>query len=173
MDNTSSHRLYERESNRIMPVRIIAWGLFFPVTKKKQSRAHGEAAHMHCNSTFFSIFDMSPLIGFKPMSSNRAGTQPGRSWTQLCDFFFLFFKCAGSRWGRAIENFPRLAGGVASGMPICSMCLITHQGAEMILAQTWHILQCTVYVYHNQAEKSKWPVQQAERASALVWEDGC
>lgn len=36
------------------------------------------------------------------------------------------------------------------------MCLITYQGAGMILAQTWHILQWvnTVSVHHNQAERS-------------------
>lgn len=46
------------------------------------------------------------------------------------------------------------------------MCLITHQGAGMILAQTWHILQWvnTIPVHHIQAES---PLISAKRELEL------
>lgn len=122
-----------------------------------------------CNSNC-AIFDTSLLIVFKPLSSNGGGTQPGSflasdMW-QINKKKKRKVQVAGEAQQLRMSTYP-WAGwrGLTGKADILHMCLITYQGAEMILAETWHILQLvdSVYVYHNEAEKSKWPVQEAGR----------
>jgi len=130
-----------------------------------------------CNSNC-ATFDTSLPIVFKPLSSNGSGTQPGSFLAS--DMWQIHFKkrCRWQMRPRSWEwaHIPELAGGGGVGVflignaNMLNMCLITHQGAGMILAQTWHISQWVnaVYVYYNQAERSKWPVQEAERVRDFV-----
>lgn len=60
--------------------------------------------------------------------------------------------------------------GLIGNAGMLHMCLITHKGSEMMLAQTWHTAQWinSLYVYYNQAGKSKRLVQEAERMRELI-----
>lgn len=95
------------------------------------------------------------------------------SWPQICDKLILKkVQVAGEAQLLRMSSYPRAGWrSLIGNADMLHMCLITHQGAGMILAQTWQILQWfnNVYVYHNQAEESKRPVQEAERMREFIY----
>lgn len=109
-----------------------------------------------CNSTC-DTFDTSLLIVFKPLSSNRGGTHFS-GLRYVTNSFFKKVQVADEAQQLRVSTYP-WAGwrDLIGSADMLHMCLITHQGAGMILAQTWHILQWVnaVYVLHNQPEKSR------------------
>lgn len=123
------------------------------------------------------IFDTSPLIVFKPLSSNGGGTQPG---TFLASNMWQihFIKGAGGRWGPAIE-WEHLSGawqGLIGNANMLHTFLLARQGVGLVLCQTTCVLQWvnTFYVCNKQAEKSKWQCSTAERLknnNSLMWEE--
>lgn len=87
------------------------------------------------------------------------------SWPQICDKLILKkVQVAGEAQQLRMSTYPRAGWrGLIGNADMLHMCLITHHGAGIILAQTWHMQWVNnIYVYHNQAEKSKWTVQTTE-----------
>lgn len=109
-----------------------------------------------CNSNC-NIFDTSLLILFKPLSSNGGGTQLGSFLaSDMWQIHFKKVQVADEAQQLRVSTYPWAGWRDLIGYAdMLHMCLITHQGAGMILAQTWHILQWvnTVSVLHNQAEE--------------------